>query len=251
MNINFENKIILVTGSTSGIGRQIAKQLLENKAKVIINYGHNESLAQETMEELSMYRDNILLIKCDLSKENEVDEMFNKISEKFDKLDGLVNCAAYDKVASIEDLTIDEYRHEIDVNIVARWQCIKNAIPLMKKSDAPRVINIASRLGTRPMEESVAYCTCEAATIMLTKCCALELAKYNIKVNTVSPSLTLTPLSMKGYSEEEIRETAAKNPSNRLGTVEDTANLVLFLLSDKADYINGENINVNGGILLK
>ncbi|MCI9434716.1 MAG: SDR family oxidoreductase [Bacilli bacterium] len=251
MNINFENKIILVTGSTSGIGRQIAKQLLENKAKVIINYGHNESLAQETMEELSMYRDNILLIKCDLSKENEVDEMFNKISEKFDKLDGLVNCAAYDKVASIEDLTIDEYRHEIDVNIVARWQCIKNAIPLMKKSDAPRVINIASRLGTRPMEESVAYCTCEAATIMLTKCCALELAKYNIKVNTVSPSLTLTPLSMKSYSEEEIRETAAKNPSNRLGTVEDTANLVLFLLSDKADYINGENINVNGGILLK
>ncbi len=212
--------------------------------------GH-ELLAQETMEELSMYRDNILLIKCDLSKENEVDEMFNKISEKFDKLDGLVNCAAYDKVASIEDLTIDEYRHEIDVNIVARWQCIKNAIPLMKKSDAPRVINIASRLGTRPMEESVAYCTCEAATIMLTKCCALELAKYNIKVNTVSPSLTLTPLSMKSYSEEEIKITAQKNPSKRLGKTEDTANLVLFLLSDKADYINGENININDGILLK
>lgn len=251
MNIDLENKVVLVTGSTSGIGRQIAKQLLESKAKVIINYGHNELLAQETMEELSMYKDSILLIKSDLSKANEVDELFNKINEKFDKLDGLVNCAAYDKIASIEDLTIEEYRHEIDVNLIARWQCIKNAIPLMKKANAPRVINIASRLGTRPMEESVAYCTCEAATIMLTKCCALELAKYNIKVNTVSPSLTLTPLSMKSYSEEEIRETAAKNPSNRLGTVEDTANLVLFLLSDKADYINGENININGGILLK
>ncbi len=251
MNINFENKIILVTGSTSGIGRQIAKQLLENKAKVIINYGHNELLAQETMEELSMYKDNILLIKCDLSKENEVDEMFYKISEKFEKLDGLVNCAAYDKVLSIENLTVEEYRHEVDVNLIARWQCIKNAIPLMKKSEMPRIINIASRLGKRPMEESVAYCTCEAATIMLTKCCALELAKYNIKVNTVSPSLTLTPLGMKSYSEEEIKITAEKNPSKRLGTVEDTANLVLFLLSDKADYINGENININGGILLK
>ena len=101
------------------------------------------------------------------------------------------------------------------------------------------------------MEDSVAYCTCEAATIMLTKCCALELAKYNIRVNTVSPSLTLTPLGMKSYSEEEIKLTAEKNPSKRLGKVEDTANLVLFLLSDKADYINGENINVNGGILLK
>ena len=251
MIIDFKDKVILVTGSTSGIGRQIAKQLLESNANVVINYGHNEKLAQETMEELSSYKDNILLIKCDLSKQDEVDNMFKEIDNKFGKLDGLVNCAAYDKVLSIEDLTIEEYRHELDVNVVARWQCIKNAIPLMKKSDMPRVINIASRLGTRPMEDSVAYCTCEAATIMLTKCCALELAKYNIKVNTVSPSLTLTPLGKQSYSEEEIKATAEKNPSKRLGKTEDTANLVLFLLSDKADYINGENVNVNGGILLK
>ncbi len=251
MNIDFKNKVILVTGSTSGIGRQIAKQLLENNATVIITYGHNEEMAQETMKELIDYKKNILLIKADLSNEIEVDEMFNKISNIYGKLDGLVNCAAYDKVLSIEDLTIEEYRHELDVNVVARWQCIKNAIPLMKKSDMPRIINIASRLGTRPMEDSVAYCTCEAAIIMLTKCCALELSKYNIKVNTVSPSLTLTPLGIQSYSEEEIKATAEKNPSKRLGTVEDTANLVLFLLSDKADYINGENINVNGGILLK
>lgn len=251
MNIDFKNKIILVTGSTSGIGRQIAKQLLENNANVIIHYGHNDEMAKETINELSEYKENILLIKCDLSKENEVDNMFNKISEKYGKLDGLVNCAAYDKVLSIENLTIEEYRYELDVNVVARWQCIKNAIPLLKKSDMPRIINIASRLGTRPMEDSVAYCTCEAATIMLTKCCALELSKYNIKVNTVSPSLTLTPLGMQSYSEYEIKSTAEKNPSKRLGTVEDTANLVLFLLSDKADYINGENVNVNGGILLK
>lgn len=251
MNIEFKNKVILVTGSTSGIGRQIAKQLLENNAKVIINYGHNENMAKETMEELDEYKDNILLIKCDLSKENEVDDMFNKISKEYGKLDGLINCAAYDKILSIEDLSVEEYRHELDVNVVARWQCIKNAIPLMKKSSMPRVVNIASRLGTRPMEDSVAYCTCEAATIMLTKCCALELAKYNIKVNTVSPSLTLTPLGKQSYSEEEIKATADKNPSKRLGTVEDTSNVVLFLLSDKADYINGENVNVNGGILLK
>lgn len=251
MNIDFKDKVVLVTGSTSGIGRQIAKQLLENNASVVINYGHNEKLAEETMQELSNYKDNILLIKCDLSKENEVDNMFKDIEKKFGKLDGLVNCAAYDKVLSIEDLTIEEYRHELDVNVVARWQCIKNAIPLMKKSKMPRVINIASRLGTRPIEDSVAYCTCEAATIMLTKCCALELSKYNIKVNTVSPSLTLTPLGKQSYTEEEIKATAEKNPSKRLGTTEDTANLVLFLLSDKADYINGENVNVNGGILLK
>lgn len=251
MNIDFKNKTILVTGATSGIGRQIAKQLLENNAQVIINYGHNDELANETMQELAEYNSNILLIKADISECTEVDKMFEKIHEKFTKLDGVVNCAAYDKINSIEELTVEEFRHELNVNLVARWQIIKNAIPLMKNASSPRIVNIASRLGTRPMEESVAYCTSEAATIMLTKCCALELAEYNIKVNTVSPSLTLTPLARQSYTEEEIAATAKKNPSKRLGTPEDTANTVLFLLSEKSDYINGENINVNGGILLK
>ena len=251
MKIDLKNKIILVTGSTSGIGRQIAKQLLENGATVIITYGHNKEMAEETREELKKYEKNIFMIKAELAQENEVDNMFNRIKEKYNHLDGLVNCAAYDKIVSIEKLTIEDYRYEINVNLIARWQCIKNAIPLMKNALSPRIINIASRLGTKPMEDSVAYCTSEAATIMLTKCCALELSKYNIRVNTVSPSLTLTPLAMKSYTEEEIKNTAEKNPSHRLGTPEDTANLVLFLLSNQADYINGININVNGGILLK
>lgn len=250
MKIDFSGKVILVTGSTSGIGRQIAKQLLEDNAKVIIHYGHNEKMAQETMRELDKFKHNIFLQKCDLADEKQIDEMFVNISKKFDKLDGLVNCAAYDKVLSIEDLSVDEFKHELNVNLIARFKCIKNAIPLMKKSEMPRIVNIASRLGTRPMDSSLAYCTSESATIMLTKCCALELAKYDIRVNTVSPSLTLTPLGKQSYTEEEIQATANKNPSKRLGTVEDTANLVEFLLSDKADYINGENLNVNGGILL-
>ncbi len=79
MNIDFKNKVILVTGSTSGIGRQIAKQLLENNAKVIINYGHNENMAKETMEELAEWKENILLIKCDLSNETEVDKKYQKL----------------------------------------------------------------------------------------------------------------------------------------------------------------------------
>ena len=148
-------------------------------------------------------------------------------------------------------MTVEEFRKELDVNVIARWMCIKNAIPLLKKSNMPRVVNIASRLGTKPIQDSVAYCTSEAATIMLTQCCALELTpKYNIKVNTVSPSMTLTPLAKKSYTEDEIKQTAMKNPSGRLGEVKDTVNAVLFLLSEEADYINGENLNVNGGILL-
>lgn len=246
----FENRIALITGSTSGMGQQMAKQLLEEGASVVINYAHNEENAKSTMELLKNYENHILLIKADISKEDEVKLMFQKIEEKFGKLDFLVNNAAYDKILSLEDLTPEEFRRELDVNLVARWMCTKYAVPLFQKSDYPRVVNIASRLGERPMVDSLAYCTCEAATIMLTKVSALELAKYNIKVNTVSPSLTLTPLARQSYTQDEIKETAAKNPSKRLGECEDTANLVLFLLSKEADYINGENINVNGGILL-
>lgn len=248
--MNFKNKVALITGSTSGIGQQIAKQLLESGARVIINYAHNEENAQKTKELFENYSNETLFIKADVSNETDVKMMFEKIKEKFGSLDFVVNNAAYDRIYSIENLTAEEYRKELDVNVVARFLCIKYAIPLLKESEYPRVINIASRLGTKPMEDSLAYCTSEAATIMMTKCCALELSKYNIKVNTVSPSLTLTPLAIQSYSDEEIEKTAAKNPSKRLGKTSDTANLVLFLLSEEADYINGENINVNGGILL-
>lgn len=246
----FENRVALITGATSGMGQQMAKQLLEEGANVVINYAHNEENAKQTLELFKEYENNILMIKADISDEEQVRDMLKQIEEKYGRLDFLVNNAAYDKILSVEDLTPEEFRKELDVNLVARWMCIKYAIPLLKKSDYPRVVNIASRLGTRPMTESLAYCTCEAATIMLTKVCALELSKYNIRVNTVSPSLTLTPLAKQSYTDEEIKQTAMKNPSKRLGECEDTANVVLFLLSKEADYINGENINVNGGILL-
>lgn len=249
--MNFLDKVVLITGSTSGIGQGIAKSLLKQGAKVIINYAHNEENANETKELFKDYINNTLFVKADISDEKSVIDMYRNIEAKFGRLDGLVNNAVYDKVFSIEDLTAEEYRKELDVNVVGRWMCIKYAIPLLKKSNMPRVVNIASRLGTKPIEDSIAYCTSEAATIMLTQCCALELtSKYNIKVNTVSPSMTLTPMAKRSYTDEEIKQTAMKNPSRRLGEVEDTVNAVLFLLSEKADYINGENLNVNGGIFL-
>ena len=123
-------------------------------------------------------------------------------------------------------------------------------MPLLKKSKSAVVINIASRFAERPLPTCIPYTTSMAAIVMLSKNLALEWAPHKIRVNTVSPSLTLTPLTKKLYTKEEIIETAKKNPLNRLGEVEDTANAVMFLCSDKASYINGENLSVNGGILL-
>ena len=243
----FDNKVALVTGGTSGIGKEIAKQLLLNGAKVIINYGHNEENYQKAKKEFEEYKDKVMFIKADVSNEEEVIKMFNEI----EKLDYLINNAGTNIDSYIETFDIQDFRKILDVNLVGKVICTKHAIPLLKNSENPSIVNIASRLGTRPCAEASAYCSAEAGIINFTQVSALELSKYSIRINTVSPGLTITPLSLEGWTEREIEEHKQNNPLKRLGETIDIANAVLFLLSDKANYINGENLNVNGGSLLK
>ena len=244
MSNNFENKIALITGGTSGIGKEIAKQLLINGAKVIINYGHNEENYKNTKKELEQYRDKVLFIKADISNQDEVIKMF----EKIEKLDYLVNNAGTNIDNFIESFNIEDFRKVLDVNLVGKVMCTKYAIPILKNSQQPSIVNIASRLGTKPCVESSAYCAAEAGIINFTVASALELSKYGIRVNAVSPGLIVTPLALDGWSKEEIKEQKENNPLGRLGETIDVANAVLFLLSDKASYINGQNLNVSGGI---
>lgn len=246
-----KDKIALVTGGTSGIGKEITKQLLKEGCFVFVNFGHSEEMMYEAKKEFKEISENFKCIKADVGNEEEVCEMFTKINEKFGRLDYLVNNAGMNIDSFIEDLDIDGFRKIINVNLVGKVICTKFAIPLLKKSENASIVNIASRLGTKPCMESSAYCASEAGIINFTQASALELSKYKIRVNTVSPSLTRTPLALAGWTEEEIEEQKNNNPLYRLGEPIDIANAVLFLLSEKASYINGENLNVNGGILLK
>lgn len=247
MEYDFKDKVALVTGGTSGIGKEIAKQLLDSGAKVIVNYGHNEENLKKTKEEFKEYSDKVSFIKADISNENEVIEMFRQINS----LDYLINNAGTNIDSFIENLNIDDFKKVINVNLIGKVICTKHAIPFLKNSNTPAIVNIASRLGTKPCEEASAYCSAEAGIINFTQASALELSKYSIRVNTVSPSLTITPLALYGWTNEEIEEQKASNPMKRLAETIDIANAVVFLLSDKASYINGENLNVNGGGLLK
>ena len=247
MNYNFENKVALVTGGTSGIGKEIAKQLLANGAKVIINYAHNEENCKQTKKDFTEYKDKVLFIKADVSNEEEVIKMF----EQIDKLDYLINNAGISIDGYIEKFNIEDFRKVLDVNLVGKVICTKYAIPLLKNSKTPSIVNIASRLGTRPCIEASAYCSAEAGIINFSQASTLEFSKYGIRVNTISPGLTLTPLALQGWTDQEITEQKESNPMKRLGETIDIANAVLFLLSEKASYINGENLNVNCGSLLK
>lgn len=212
--------------------------------EVIALYKSNDEKAQKAIKSIKSKK--FSAVKLDITNEQEVKKYFSSLK----KLDYLINCAGITIEDSFDVQPIEDIKKVMEVNFFARLNCIKYALPLLKKSKTPRIVNIASRFAEKPFPGAMGYCCSEAATVMLSKVIALEYADYNIKCNTVSPSLTITPLTEELYTKEEKEELTNKNPSHRLGKPEDVANLVMYLCSDKAEYINGENINVNGGLLL-
>lgn len=246
----FKDKVVFITGSTSGFGKETAKELAKNGATVILNYYNDDERANRVVEEISKVGVVGDCIKADISNESDIIKIVTRIKEKFGKLDYLVNNAAIDIGADFENFKIDDFKKEIDANLVHRFYLIQQCVDLMKNSSTPRIVNVASRYAERPLATAAPLCISEAGTVMLSKVAALELAKYNIKVNTVSPALAITPLTEAIMKKEDFDAYAKVNPSGRVCKPIDVANTILFLLSDEADYINGENVNVNGGILL-
>lgn len=239
------NKIALVTGGTSGIGKEIVKELLDKDCKVITCYHSNDSLANETKKELST--ENLFIIKCDVSNEDEVISMFNTIKEKYGKIDYLVNNAGTFIDNFIKDFNIDEFKKVLDINLLGKVICTKHAYENMNNNGA--IVNISSHLGVIPCTESPAYCVAAAGIINFTKATALEYADKKIRANSICPAFTPTPLSLRGWKQEEIDQKLKDTPLGRFATPEDTAKLCLFLLSDDASFITGENIWINGGRL--
>ncbi|HAB67661.1 MAG TPA: hypothetical protein DCE23_09880 [Firmicutes bacterium] len=239
------NKIAVVTGGTSGIGKEIVKELLLNNCKVITCYHDNDKLAKEL--EIEMNNPNLLVIKCDVSNEVDVINMFEVIKEKFNKIDYLVNNAGTFIDNFIKDFDINEFKKVLDINLLGKVICTKIAYPIMNEGGA--IVNISSHLGVVPCTESPAYCAAAAGIINFTKATALEFADKKIRANSICPAFTPTPLSLKGWKQEEIDEKLKETPLGRFATPEDTAKLCLFLLSSDASFITGENIWLNGGRL--
>ena len=247
---DFSNRVALVTGSSSGIGKGIAEALCQAGATVILNSVETDPMLEQTFDEFKQKGYKVFPIFADVSKENQVQQMFETIKKEFGRLDYLCNNAGIAINNSLEDNIQGTWDKVLEVNLMGKMLCIKHAIPLLKQSDSPRIVNTSSRLGTKPIKKSSAYCCSQAGILMLTKCAGLELAHYGIRVNAVSPALTLTSLSLKKYSKQEIEAFSKQNPLGRVGEIEDTVNAVLFLLSEESSFITGESLEVSGGNLL-
>lgn len=239
----FENKIALVTGGTSGIGKEIVKELLDEGCKIITCYHSNEEDAKNTKNEFN--NENLIIIKCEVSVEEEVIKMFDFIKNKYNKIDYLVNNAGTFIDNLIKDFDINDFKKVLDINLLGKVICTKQAYPIM--NDGGSIVNISSHLGVVPCTESSAYCVAAAGIINFTKATALEYADKKIRANSICPAFTPTPLSLRGWKQEEIDQKLKETPLKRLATPEDTAKLCLFLLSDDSSFITGENIWINGG----
>lgn len=237
------NKIALVTGGTSGIGKEIVKELIEKGCKVITCYSNNQTNAEDLEKEVNS--GNLTVLKCDVSNEEEVVDMMKQIKEKFGSIDYLVNNAGIFIDNLIKDFNIDDFKKVLDVNLLGKVICTKYSYEIMNEGGS--IVNISSHLGVVPCTESPAYCSAAAGIITFTKATALEFANKKIRANCICPAFTPTPLSLRGWKQEEIDQKLKETPLGRFATTEDTAKLCLFLLSDDSSFITGENIWINGG----
>lgn len=242
------NKVSLVTGSSRGIGKAIAIKLASKGYDVIIHYNKDIESANSVVSEVEKLGQTAWVFGADVSKDEEIENLFDNISKEVGRLDLLVNNVGFDYAKMIEEYTLEEMRYVIDVVLFSKISATKFALSLLKKSSTPVIINIASRMGKEKTIPTIgAYGPAEAGVIKWTQCCALEFAKYGIRVNCVAPGLTITDMTKEILTKDDFKSAANANPRSRVGEPKDVANAVAFLASEDSDYINGETLGVNGG----
>ena len=256
-----KNKIAIVTGSSEGIGKSIAIAFAKScdYSGIVIN-SRKINDAQLTANEIQNYgasnNINTIAIQADISIESDCINLIEKTIEHFGRIDVLVNNAGIQKEIPIEDTTLDDWYKIIAVDLTGPFVCSREAIKHMEKQQNPPsggycIINISSVHQTIPKPHFVPYATSKAGIEMMTKTMALELAKKNIRANLVAPGAIDTDMNKTLRDNKEVLEKVLKQiPINRIGNPEEVANVVEFLASEKASYITGTTIYVDGGMTL-
>jgi 3-oxoacyl-[acyl-carrier protein] reductase len=239
--------VALVTGSNRGIGRSCIEEFAKQGVTVIINYCHHESEALKLKQEiLDKYKVSVLCIKCDVSKEEEVEQMVNTIVDKYGGIDILVNNASVCRDSLLMDKNIKEFKRILDVNLVGTYLVSKYVGRVMLNAKKGKIINVSS---TNALDtyypESCDYDASKAGVISLTHNFAREFAPF-VNVNCVCPGWVKTDMN-KDLSIEQIKEEKKKILLGRFAEADEIAKIVVFLASPKANYINDSIIRVDGG----
>lgn len=239
-------KVILVTGASRGIGANIAQKLAAAGAKVIINYAGSKEAAEQTADAIKQNGGDAIALQADVSKADEVKALFDAAIEHYGRIDVLVNNAGIMITKLIKDTTDEEFTRQFDINVRGTFNTLREAATRL--ADKGSIINFSTSVNRIMLPGYGTYVATKAAVEQLTRVFSKEVGARGINVNAVSPGPTNTELFTKGKPQEVIDRLASLSPFNRIAEPDDIAQIVLFLASDEAKWINAQNIGSNGGM---
>lgn len=242
-----KNKVVIVTGASKGIGEAAAEKFSRSGA---ITYFVSRSGSDKMAKKLSEEGLHAYSAKCDLTKEAQVRRLVKKILQKHSRIDVLVNCAGVVRPGKVEEIGLGEWDSIVASNLTTMFLACKHVVPSMKKRMGGKIINISSIAGrSKSKFAGVHYVSAKAGVIGLTRQLAHELGPYNINVNCVAPGQTYTEMLMSVLTPEKEDALKKSIPLGYIAKPAQIANVIFFLASEDADYINGATIDVNGGQL--
>ncbi|QXX81541.1 MULTISPECIES: 3-oxoacyl-ACP reductase FabG [Providencia] len=242
-----KDKVAIVTGSARGIGFAIAQVLAEEGAKVVIS-DLAMSSGEESAKQLQEQGFEAVFIPCDISKREQVNSLFSQAKEHFGGIDVIVNNAGINRDGMLHKLSDDDWDKVIDINLKGTFNCMQEAAKLMREQGSGRIVNISSASWLGNVGQAN-YAASKAGVIGLTKTACRELARKGVTVNAICPGFIDTDMT-RGVPEKVWDIMISKIPAGFAGDPRDVGQCVAFLASDKARYINGEVINVGGGMVL-
>ena len=239
-------KVVLVTGSSKGIGALTAQRFAEAGAKVIVNYAGGKEAADQVVSQIRQNGGDAIAVQADVSKSDEVRHLFDAAIAQYGRVDVLVNNAGIMITKLLKDTTDEDFSRQFDINVRGTFNTMREAATRL--ADKGSIINFSTTINRLMVPTYSTYSATKSAVEQLTRVFAKEIGARGITVNSVSPGPVNTELFTKGKSKEVIDRFAAMTAFNRLGEPEDIAKVVLFLAGDDAKWIDGQNIGLNGAM---
>ncbi len=241
--------VCLVTGASSGIGRQIALDFAKEGYDLVLNYSSNAVSAMEVAKECESFGSKTLVLGFDVSKGDEVEKNIQTVISTFGKIDVLINNSGITRDGLVLRMKESDFEDVIDINLKGAFNCSKAVLKYMFKARSGKIINMTSVIGLIGNAGQANYAASKAGLIGLTKSLAKECATRNINVNAIAPGFIQT--RMTDQLSDDLKQSILKQiPNGRFGSCEDISNCALFLASNKANYINGQVIQVDGGMVM-
>jgi len=248
---SLENKVAIITGGTSGIGRETAVLFAEAGAKVVVA-GRREAEGKETVDLMCKAGGDGFFVKTDVAKAADVQALVQKTVDKFGRLDTAFNNAGIEgNWMPMLDISEEDWDRTIDINLKGVWLCLKYEIQQMLKSGGGTIVNMSSVAGLMGSPGAAPYCASKHGVIGLTRTAALEQAKQKIRVNAVCPAVIESPMEQRLFGDPEVHKFAVgMHPIGRIGTAREVAEAVLWMCSEKSSFMTGHYLVLDGGFLV-